>query len=109
MENRGLSADSGFIDRSASIHVRSTIQEQIRGFSISIFGRDVQKCCSSKEQASRARLATVELGEPPVDQLRVRIDLVRQPIEAATKQVENTRRVVFCNAAGFQKSVNAFS
>src|ERR1700683_975436 len=105
MKNRGLSSDASFIDCRTGIDVCSAIQKEPRGFDVSVFRRHMQQSRSFEREHASRRGAKVELGESPVYQARLGVEVLPHEIEPAAKQVQYGGYVVLGNAPGLEKDV----
>src|SRR5277367_3699637 len=109
VKNWCLSPDPAFIYSSPRIDVRSTLQQQFRGFRVAVFSRDVQKRRSLQLEQPRACAAEVQLRKTPMHQGAVPIEVLLQKIEPPTKQIQNRRHVVLRNSARLDKNVHALA
>jgi hypothetical protein len=91
VENRRLTPDAGFIYGRARIDVCPAIQKKFGRFEIAVFSGHVQQPRSPEREHTCARSAEVEFRESPIHQCGVGVEVLPQPIKAATEQIQDAR------------------
>src|SRR5258707_13796580 len=107
MEECGVPADAGLIERCAGIDVRSTLEEQSGRFDVAVLRGDMQKRSSRERELAPAGHAAIEFGETLVHKRGIRVNQRSQTIEPAAEQLQHGRRIVLGPATSFEEDVEA--
>jgi hypothetical protein len=107
MEDCGLPADAGLIDRCAGIDVCPTVEKQRGRCGVAVFRSHVQERSTLKQEVAPARLTAIEFGETLIYECGISVNLFSQTVEPAAEQWQDSWNVVFGYATGLEKDVYA--
>jgi hypothetical protein len=82
MKDCCVPADTNLIECCLGIDVRPTVEKQGHRREVAVFCGYMQKRPSLKCKAAAAGHAAIEFGEAPVDECRISVKLLSQPVES---------------------------